>query len=74
MGDTEVCVSNTTVTSCHHQVNRIVGSALTEQVMVTNGWTSVIVPSSLRLIIIISAMNDQIEELYTGKLHVEYLC
>ena len=31
--------------------NGTVGSVLTEQVMVTNGWTSAIVSSSLRLII-----------------------
>ena len=52
MGAVVVCVSNTTAVSCHHQVNGTVGSVLTEQVMVTNGWTSGIVPSSLRLIII----------------------
>ena len=48
MGAVAVCVSNTTAASCHHQVNGTVGSVLTEQVMVTNGWTSGIVPSSLR--------------------------
>ena len=53
MGAVVVCVSNTTATSCHHQVKGTVGFMLTEQVMVTNGWTSGIVPSSLRLIIII---------------------
>ena len=55
MGAIVVCISNTTTTSCHHQViiNGTVGSVLTDQVMVTNGWTSGIVPSSLRLIIII---------------------
>ena len=49
-----VCVSNTTATSCHHQVNGTVGSVLTKQVMVTNGWTSGIVHSSLGLIIIMA--------------------
>ena len=48
----------------HHQVNGIVGSVLTQPVMVTNGWTSGIVPSFLRLITIIIIMNDQ--PLYQG--------
>ena len=36
MGAVAVCISNTTATLCHHQVNGTVGSVLTEQVMVTN--------------------------------------
>ena len=76
MGDVIVCVSNTTATSCHHQVNGTVGSVLTQPVMVTNGWTSGIVPSRfLRLITIIIIMNDQlVSRSSTGELHVKSLC
>ena len=77
MGDVIVCVSNTTATSCHHQVNVTVGSVLTQPVMVTNGWTSGIVPSFLRLITIIIIMNDPAELVSRssmGELHVKYLC